>query len=571
MLLKKTDSRNAVQMAMEKTKDYAIAAWLMAIFSFGVFFPSQAQQEWTDGSLDPVEIEIVTERQIKLPQANRNFEKIPPGPSDPIKPPVTYHFQALHFQAPAISPLIRPLKLKQQSSAKVYGGYLSLGYGNYSSPYLEGFINSGRDKNRLVGARVWHSSSAKGPVDGKNSGSGTSGISLFGKTFGTHVSLKGKLGFENNFTHFYGYPPAEEVNRDTIRQVFNRFSLGGSVSNTKNADFSYELGGDFRYLADKFDAQETEADINFQSSYKLSDETDIALNATYYIISRKDAMIEVTPRSLLVINGAYQFVPMEGLRVSAGLIAAYENDTLDTEDLHLYPDISAVYNVTPSVDVIGRLTGGIEKVSLHTLVAENFWLAPNIDIFHTNKTFELQAGVNARLGKKVEARTGVTFSVLKNLYYYVNSPDDQAKFETVYDDGSTKRSNFYGSLSFAQTEQAKFLLRGDYYAYTTGTLDEAWHRPVYRVSASGSYNLYQKLLFNASIIMQGGMKALVPETQEVLKLPAAIDLNARAEYLVSDSFSVFAQFNNITSKKYPVFLNYPVRGFQALAGITWSF
>jgi hypothetical protein len=29
--------------------------------------------------------------------------------------------------------------------------------------------------------------------------------------------------------------------------------------------------------------------------------------------------------------------------------------------------------------------------------------------------------------------------------------------------------------------------------------------------------------------------------------------------------------NNIISNKYPLFLNYPVRGFQATAGITWSF
>lgn len=544
------------------------------IFSLLIFLcviTSVKAQEWTDGSLDPVEIEIVTERQIKLPAANRNFEKVPPAPSDPLKPSLNYSFRQLNFQTPEISPAIRPLKLKQESSSKTYGSYVSLGYGNYASPYLEAFLNSGRNKDRLVGAHLLHHSSAKGPVDDKNSGSGTTGVSLFGKTFGKNVSLRGNLDFENRFTHFYGYPTTETVDRDSIKQSFNRFSLGGALSNTRNSDFAYELEGKFSYLADKYEARETEANLNFSSSYKLSDESDIALGASYIIISRKDVLTEAKPRSLFTINGAYEFAPREGLKVSAGLIAAYENDTIDSKDLHLYPDISASYVLSPSVDVVGRLTGGMEKVSLHALTAENMWLAPDVDIFHTNKTFELLAGINARIGKKVEVRTGLSFANLRNLYYYVNAPDDQSKFVTVYDMGSTTRSNLYGSVSFAQTEKAKLMLRGDYYLYSPGTVAEAWHRPTYKVTASAYFNVYDKILLNASMIAQGGMKALDQDTQQTVSLENAFDVNLRAEYLLSESFSIFAQANNITSNNYPVFMHYPVRGFQFLGGITWSF
>jgi hypothetical protein len=67
------------------------------------------------------------------------------------------------------------------------------------------------------------------------------------------------------------------------------------------------------------------------------------------------------------------------------------------------------------------------------------------------------------------------------------------------------------------------------------------------------------------------MKAFDPVTEETETLKGAFDLNAKGEYLFSDSFSFFLQFNNITSSKYPVFLHYPVRGFQFTAGITWSF
>jgi hypothetical protein len=115
------------------------------------------------------------------------------------------------------------------------------------------------------------------------------------------------------------------------------------------------------------------------------------------------------------------------------------------------------------------------------------------------------------------------------------------------------------------------MVRGDFYGYAADDLSEVWHRPTTKLTANASINVYQKLIFTADIIAQGGMKALDPETGGTVKLAGAFDLNFKAEYLFSPSFSAFVQLNNITSNKYPVLLNYPVRGFQALAGITWSF
>ncbi|HKZ38956.1 MAG TPA: hypothetical protein VJ184_14940, partial [Chryseolinea sp.] len=154
--------------------------------------PKNKEKAWdTDGEIEDVEIEIVKERQIELPAADRNFEKIPPRASEPIKPPITYDFRSFNFQAPQINPQIRPLKLKQENKSNVYGGYLRVGYGNYVSPLLEAYYNTRRDKNKLVGAHAYLTSSDKGPVDGRNSGSGSSGISVFGRSFTKGISLSG--------------------------------------------------------------------------------------------------------------------------------------------------------------------------------------------------------------------------------------------------------------------------------------------------------------------------------------------------------------------------------------------
>ncbi len=546
---------------------------LIIIFSFApaVLF-AQDTKDWEDGEIENVEIEIVKERQITLPKANRNFEKIPPRASEPIKPPITYDFRSFNFQAPQINTQVRPLKLKQEGQSRVYGGFVRAGFGNYVSPLLEGYINSTRDKNKLIGAHVYHSSSDKGPVDDRNSGSGTSGIAVFGQSFNENIALSGNAAFENRTTHFYGYPEGQEVKANSIKQSFNLFKISGSLSNARNSDFSYKLGAAFNHMADKYNARETEVDFSFKSAYKLDEDSRINIKADYIILNRKDIQVEAKPRNLFTIAPSYEFLPVEDLKVSVGFIVAFENDTIDSKSTHVYPDLKATYPLSPSVDVVATLTGGIDKVSLQSLSYENLWLAPNVGVFHTNRALDFGVGLNAKLGNQVAVHTGMSFTSLKNLYYFVNSDADQSKFNTVYDGGAgTRRTNLYAALSYVQSETVKFMLRGDFFSYGTGSVAEAWHRPTYRLSVNGSYNLYEKILFHAGVIAQGGMRALDPVTDRTVKLDGAFDLNFKTEYLFSKSFSAFVQLNNIASNKYPLFLHYPARGFQIMGGITWSF
>lgn len=556
-------------------------ATVLAICFFlpGAAFAQENDKKWEEtGELDAVEIEIVKQRQITLPAVSRNFEKIPPKPTEPIKPPIVYDFRAFNFQTPQISPLIRPLKLKDAAKSEVYGGYLTAGYGNYVSPYLEGFINSKRDKNKLVGAHAYLYSSDKGPVDKTNSGSGMAGVSFYGQTFSKDISLSGNVGFENRSTHFYGYAPGTVVDAKDIKQYYNLFKIGGEMTNASNSDFSYKLGAGFSYLADKQDARETEVDIDFGSAYKISDESAIRIKAGYYFISRKDVAVKGKGRSLFTVAPAYEFFLIENLKFSAGLIAAFENDSIDRKSAHIYPDLHASYPLSPSVEVTGALTGGMEKVSLQSLLSENIWLEPNVPVFHTNKVVDIQGAIHAKLGNKVTADAGLSIAKLKNWYYFINTAADQAKFTTIYDMGLTQRNNLFVSLGYTQANVAKVLVRGDVYAYATDELkdetrgyDEPFHRPTYKLSVDASYNIYQKIILTAKVLAQGGMKAWNQTEQRAVKLDAAFDLNFKAEYLFSESFSFFAQLNNITSSKYPVFQYYPVRGFQATAGITWSF
>ena len=190
-------------------------------------------------------------------------------------------------------------------------------------------------------------------------------------------------------------------------------------------------------------------------------------------------------------------------------------------------------------------------------------------------------GLKGNVSGKVSFGVGLAFATLKNFYYYQSDIGTlRSKFNVVYDNGNTQRGNFFGEIGYSN-ESFKLSARGDYYSYSTSIANQvtnqtsfektALNRPSYRVTINSSYNIYDKLLLSADFIAQGGIKALDLDTKRLTPLNAAADLNFKANYFVSKQFSVFINFNNILSSNYQLYLNYPVRGFQVVGGVSWNF
>lgn len=559
---------------IKETKNSKRLTLLAIILSVSVISVAQEKEKekWGEGEIEKVEIEIVKERQIVVPKANRNFEKVPPRPVEPIKPEITYDFKNLNFLSGDYSPSIRPLRLQQEQIAKLYGNYVSAGFGNYASPLLEAYLTNKRSKDKFYGLKFFHQSFGTGPVDKENSSSGNTELSLFGKAFGKNGTTGGFLKFENFKNRFYGYLPDPVIEQSPEKQAYTIVNLGGSIENPKNSDFNYKLGGGFSYLSDKFEASESEVNIAFQSDYDFTEDSKFVINSEYFLITRKDALVEAKPRHIFKVKPAYQFAPIENLKLTAGINIALENDTIGkNKSFHVYPNVKAEYQLGTSVEVYAGLSGDIDKVSLHTLAHENPWLDANIGIFNTNRSVEFSGGLKGKLGSKIAFGTGVSLANLKDLYFYENNTLDRARFITVYDDGNTKRTNLFGELSFSQTDKARFSLRGDLFGYSTDKVEAAWHRPTYRMTLNSSFNIVDKFLINADLMSQGGAKAFNVDTNTVITLDPAFDLNLRLNYFVSSQFSVFLKGSNLLANEYQLYLNYPVRGLQVLGGLTYVF
>ena len=535
---------------------------------------AKAQEGWeNDGEIEDIEIEIVKDREINLPKANRQFDKIPPSNTTIQKDKLEYFFQSMDFKLPDLNVRVRPLKMKSQKLSKLYGNYVKAGFGNYVTPYLEGYVASKRDKERMYGAHLYYLNSQRGPVNDEASGSGRFDLDLFGKLFHDDFTVGGELGFRNRSYHFFGFEPDPNVIQVLEEQRFNNFYLSTSIENTDaDARVQYFAGLKFDYLTDDFDATESEVQFDFRGKYQLGDLTSINLNSDLDLITQKDDLIEAGTRTIFRITPTIHF-QYEGFKIQAGFNAVYENDTLgDSEELHFYPEARASYDLTQSFQVYAGIRGDIVKNTLRQLTTENPFLGPNTAAYNQNKTFEFYGGIEGKLTSKFGFGAGVSAASYKNMYFFINDAISEQKFIAAYAEDNTGVFNVFGELSYNTEEKLRLSLRGDVFAYDTpDAFEKAWHKPNYKLTVISSYNLFDKFLFGGEIYALGGLQALDVATGRSIDLDAAFDVNLNAEYLVSSQISTFVRFNNIFGQQYELLNNYPSRELQVMVGATYSF
>jgi hypothetical protein len=407
-------------------------------------------------------------------------------------------------------------------------------------------------------------------VDDKNSASGMTGVSIFGKSFQEKVTIDGSVDFENRKNYFYGYDPSLEVSRDTIEQSFNTIGLSLKLEGTDSrAPVQYGIGLSYHSISDNFNASESTFGIDFEGFYKIGESSSFSLVTNAVLSTYEDG--ESQERSLFRITPSYNF-RYSDIMIKAGLNLVYENDSLSTkDDLHVYPAIEATYPVEGGLKVSAGLRGDIDGVFYQEISRKNPWLNAMVPLIHTNRSFELYGRVEGKISKTFDFSAMVSTTNLRNLYSFVNDPTDSTRFVPLYDLGTTSRLKIGGEIGYEYKDLFSLRASLDLFNYETDELKEAWHRPDLTFSLSGSYNLYDKILFEATLMGMSGLKAQDPVDQSTIDLDGIFDLNAKVEYLISDRASVFLNLYNIFSNEYERYLNYPSRGFMAVGGITYSF
>lgn len=535
------------------------------------------------GTIEDAEIEVVKERENQLPEAARNYDKVElPAPARADRA-VRYTFPDFRLPSQGLNPTVRVLTIKQEELAPLQGNYARLGVGNYASLFAEAHAHTTRSEDHALGLDLRHLSSARGPVDGRNSSVSQSRLGLNGElyrgamTFGANV----KLGRDR--ANFYGYNPLLEPKpkADSIKQTFFRTDAQVFVRNREqDAKFQYDLAAGYRYWQDRFEARESDIYAQLRTAYYVTEKGRVRLDGDLSFVSQKDSAYSVS-RPLVQATALYEQRVGERLDLGVGATLGYTGDTINNaRQLSVFPALRLGYTVVQDKFVLfAGLGGGLQRVTLYDVTQENAWLGKQQRVADTRRGPTVFFGFNAAPARALQASMKVTLANDRNLYFLNNSARDSSRFDLVYNEGSTQLVNVHGELIYNAAEKTRVGTRLDYNRYSVKTLAQPFHRPSFQGVVFSSYNMNDKLLLGTEVYVLSSSygstlrRRTLPLafTEAVQKTDAVIDLNLRADYRFSENLSFFVLGNNLLGRKYERFLNYPTKGINVLAGAGYQF
>ncbi|GAB3832735.1 TonB-dependent receptor [Hymenobacter jeollabukensis] len=571
-------------MSVSPSQRLALTA-LLATAAGATLAQGQPTKPRTRGTIEDAEIEVVKERENQLPEAARNYDKVElPAPTKADRV-VKYTFPDFRLPSQNLNPTVRVLTIKQEELAPLQGNYARLGVGNYASLFGEAHAHTTRNEDHALGLDLRHLSSARGPVDGKNSAVSQSRLGLNGELYRGAVTLGANVKLGRDRANFYGYNPTTEPkpSPDSIKQTFFRTDAQVFVRNRdRDAKFQYDLAGGYRYWKDRFEAKESDLYAQLRTAYYVTEKGRVRLDGDLSFISQKDSAFSVS-RPFVQATAQYEQRIGDRLDVGIGATLGYTGDTInDAKQVTVFPAIRVGYAVVQDKFVLfGGLGGGLQRVTLYDLSQENAWLGKRQQVADTRRGPSVFFGFNAAPARALQASVKVTLANDYNLYFYNNSRRDSSRFDLVYNrDGSTQLVNVHGELIYNAAEKLRIGTKVDYNGYKVKTLAKPFHRPNFQGVFFGSYNMNEKLMLGGELYVLNSSygstlrrSSLLPltYTETVQKTDAVIDLNLRADYRFSENLSFFVLGNNLLGRKYERFLNYPSKGVNVLVGAGYQF
>ncbi|AUD02974.1 hypothetical protein [Spirosoma pollinicola] len=552
----------------------------LSLFSWStVLFAQQPKptRPVKEGEVDNQEITVEKSRKIDLPPANRIFNKIPSIKQSVEQRKLTYEFEdrKLTIGDPKITPGVLAPTTAKPDETPAYNNYVKLGAGNYSSFLGEGFVGINNLSNLALEGSIRHLSSGIGPVDGKNSAQSDTRLRVTGKYLADAFKLQADLGFDRNTYNFYGYSreyaAQPTFDPDLIKQRLNTINvkLGIENANSDNA-IDYSLRTGITSLRDRFNASETDWATNFNASLGLTDELIALVSADAFVTQRTDGSI-IDNRNLFRVKPTFKYTSSL-FTITGGINVANQTDQRQgINDTRAFPVVDIDVAPITNIHVFAGIDGDINRNTLRSLLSENKWLAPQVLLVNTVKSWDIYAGSKGNVGGGFSYEGKVSYARYRNFSAFNNTNPDTTKFFVLYDGGVSNVLTISGQLAYAQKDKFRSTLKADVFNYGLERLEQAWGRPQVAATWTNSYILNKKLFVTADLYFYQGIKNKNFTTGVVYTLKPIYDANVKIDYFLGKQVSAFVSLNNIFGQNYQRYLYYQTQGLNFLGGISYSF
>ncbi len=485
----------------------------------------------------------------------------------------------------------------------LYNSYASLGFGTYDNVVADLYTSRALSREERLDIGLTHHSS-RAPIDSmalKNIFYNTKLAASYSKTdryldWGTDLVLQHKL------YNWYGVPEGlytdEEVDAIDPTQNYFNAEIAGHI----NVEDAYFESADvlIRRFWDATSSGENRVVLNGTAQFPIQDENlTFKAKLDYLGGSFANADVNSVENTEGIDYSLFQVGVGPSIRIlrddltldlGVNVVFGMDNENSDS-NFYIYPDITASYRlVDDTVIAYGGIQGELVQNSFYGFVEENPYVSPTLSIEPTDRKYNAYVGIKGQLLPNLSYNAKASYKTENKSPLYKWNPlnefrDDEKgytyrnSFEVFYDD--IKTLGIFGELNLDIRRNFTLGVSAEAYTYNTETDNPAWNLPKVKGSLFADYQIGKKWFAGVNIFYVGEREdiaaTVVADTEiedypsEIVTLSSYFDINANLGYRFNEQLSIFAKANNIGNNGYLRWANYPVQGFQLLAGATYKF
>lgn len=581
--------------------------WLLVMFTITIV---NAQEKTTKAN-DTIKTEVVKVVTSYVPKITDAF-KIKQKPvithtKETEKKKLDYQI----FSVPVASTFIPKSgtlkKIDLGKRERLYANYLSAGFGNTVTPFVEGYFRRSMSHDSELGAYARFIMSLD-PVQNTRLSSTYYNLDLdiTHQQTERYFTWEAGLNLERNKYNWYGLPSninftdrvIDAIEEDQTYGYYNLFGsidfdesyidkANGSLSffsdSYSSAEFSINLGTDFKFPLDQINRSLNDLSLHTSLNYiggkfDKSYEDQNKVNYSFFTAG---------------LHPMYKF-DIKDLAVKLGGKVYFSLDIENNANqFFVYPDIELSYPIVKDfANVYVGATGGLHNNSFKNFSDDNPFVSPTLNVLQTNEKYNAFAGVRGKMGQQFSYNLKGSYANIENQPFfnlnYSKSDGNRTtgsnafilfgyeygnSFRVIYDD--IKRVSIFGEVAFEGIKDLTIGANIEVNQFTLTNSEYAWNTPKVKGEIFGTYKV-EKWYAGANFFFTGARKgvqydgpAATPYTS--IDLKSYIDINFNGGYQFHDDFSVFLNLKNVLNNSYQRYTNFGVQGFQAMAGLTWKF
>jgi|TARA_B110000503_G_scaffold81272_1_gene124328 hypothetical protein len=487
---------------------------------------------------------------------------------------------------------------------RLYDNYLALGFGNYTTPYIEVFLHQNRKYETDYGVYLNYISS-ENSIKNTSLNTGYSTLNLGGYYMKKAQNFSWKIGgnVQQQKYNWYGLPAItfdqESIEEIAEKQAYGFYELEGELV-FEDSYFS-TIKTSLSLFDDLFGSKEIgftlKSNFNFPLTRINRNLKDLELQTSIHYLQgefQQNYLNEATSNYRFFNVGIHPIyrINWNKLNIKLGTKIYLTSDIENSlTDVLAYPDIEISYPlISGLLNLYTGAGGDLHMNSFQSFSEQNPFVSPTLFLTQTNEQYNLFGGITGTVSSNISfnlkasyksdedhalflrnnSKSNGIFNATTSLlgYEYGNS------FNVFYDNISTL--SIFGEIEIAATKRVVIGANIQSNSYTTTFQQEAWNLPKLEGAIFGKYK-NDKWYANANIFFVGERldvkyNGTFPSTiSNIQSLDAFADINLNGGYHFNDFFSAFIKLNNILATDYERYANFNVQGFQALAGITYKF